>query len=229
MTYIVIPAKDFHGAKQRLAGLLQPRERSALARATLTDTLTACGQAAGLAGIGVVTCDREVAELAESLGAEVLWEAEARGQSAAVARGGRECLRRGIPSMLTMPGDIPLLLAADVEALTSAAQAAPPVVMVPNREDTGTNALLLTPPDCLPVAFGDDSFRRHLRLCAERDLAVDVRRMPRVALDIDTPEDLAAFIAQRVPSHSLQALTNLGVLERWTTAASCRPVASDPS
>ena len=218
MTYVVIPAKDFHGAKQRLAGLLQPRERSALARATLTDTLTACVQAAGLAGIGVVTCDREVAELAESLGAEVLWEAEARGQSEAVARGGRECLRRGIPSMLTMPGDIPLLTAGDVEALASAVPSSASVILVPNREDTGTNALVLRPPDCLPVAFGDDSFRRHLRLCAERELAVDVRRMPRVALDIDTPEDLAVFVARRVPSHSLQALADLGILERCTAA-----------
>lgn len=224
MTYVVIPAKDFHGAKQRLAGLLRPHERAALARATLTDTLTACVQAAGLAGTGVVTCDREVAELAESMRAEVLWEAQARGQSAAVARGGRECLRRGIASMLTMPGDIPLLTAADVETLAAAASSA--VVMVPNREDTGTNALLLTPPDCLPVAFGDDSFRRHLRLCAERGLAADVRRMPRVALDIDTPEDLTVFAAQRVPSHSLRALTDLGVLERCA-AAPC-PVGSDP-
>ena len=205
---------------------MQPHERSALARATLTDTLTACVQAAGLAGIGVVTCDREVADLAESLGAEVLWEAEARGQSAAVARGGRECLRRGIPSMLTMPGDVPLLTTADVEELAAVTQQQP-VVMVPNREDTGTNALLLTPPDCLPVAFGDDSFRRHLRLCAERGLAVDVRRMPRVALDIDTPEDLAVFVAQRVSSHSLRALTDLGVLERCNVAP-C-PVGSDPS
>ncbi len=227
MTYVIIPAKDFHGAKQRLAGLLRPHERSALARATLTDTLTACVQAEGLAGIGVVTCDREVAELVESLRAEVLWEDQARGQSAAVARGGRECLRRGISSMLTMPGDIPLLTAADVEALASAAQSMAPVVLVPNREDTGTNALVLSPPDCLPVAFGDDSFRRHLRLCAERDLAVDVRRLPRVALDVDTPEDLAVFVAQRVPGHSLQALTDLGVLERCK-AAPC-PVVSDPS
>ena len=225
MTYVVIPAKDFHGAKQRLAGLLRPHERSALARATLTDTLTACVQAAGLTGVGVVTGDRAVAELAESMRAEVLWEAEARGQSTAVARGGRECLWRGIPSMLTMPGDIPLLTAADVEALAAAAQSAPSAVMVPNREDTGTNALLLTPPDCLPVAFGDDSFRRHLRLCTERGLAVDVRRMPRVALDIDTPEDLAVFVAQRVPGHSLQALTDLGVLDRCA-AAPC-PVTYD--
>ena len=227
MTYVVIPAKDFHGAKQRLAAQLQPHERSALARATLTDTLSACVQAEGLSGVGVVTCDPEVAALAESLRAEVLWEAEARGQSAAVARGGRECLRRGVAAMLTMPGDIPLLTPADVEALASTAQAAPSVLMVPNRDETGTNALVLTPPDCLPVAFGDDSFRRHLRLCAERSLPVEVRRLPRVALDIDTPDDLATFIARRATGHSLQVLTDLGVLERFA-AAPCA-VVSDPS
>ena len=227
MTYVVIPAKDFHNAKQRLAALLQPHERSALARATLTDTLTACRQAKGVAGVGVVTCDAEVAELAESLNAEVLWETQARGQSAAVATGGRECLRRGIPVMLTMPGDIPLLASTDVEELAATAQSAESVLLVPNRDDTGTNALLLRPPDCLPVAFGEDSFRRHLRLCAERRLSVEVRRMPRVALDIDTPDDLTTFIAHRAPCHSLQALTDLGVLERFA-AAPC-PVVSDPS
>ena len=61
MTYAVIPAKSFQGAKQRLAAVLQPHERFALARATLTDTLTACMQASGLVGVGVVTCDDEVA------------------------------------------------------------------------------------------------------------------------------------------------------------------------
>ena len=226
MTYVVIPAKDFHNAKKRLAGLLKPRERSELARAALTDTLTACAQAAGLSGLGVVTSDQEVARLAESLQAEVLWETDARGQSEAVARGGRECLQRGIPAMLTMPGDIPLLTTADVEALASLAKLPQSVVLVPNRDDTGTNAVLLKPPDCLPVAFGDDSFRRHMRLCREHALTVDVRRMPRLALDIDTPNDLTAFIAHRVPTHSLQVLADLGVLERFN-AIPC-PVGSDP-
>lgn len=226
MTYVVIPAKDFHNAKKRLAGLLQPRERSALARATLTDTLTACAHATGLSGIGVVTCDHEVAGLAESLRAEVLWEADARGQSEAVARGGRECLKRGIPVMLTMPGDIPLLTTADVEELASTAQLPQSVVLVPNRDDSGTNAVLLKPPDCLPVAFGADSFQRHLRLCREHALTVDVRRMPRVALDIDTPDDLTAFMAHRASTHSRQVLADLGVLERF--AAPPCPVVSDP-
>ena len=66
VTYAVIPAKAFHGAKQRLATFLTPQERFALARAMLTDTLTACCQASGLEGVGVVTCDRDVADVVKN-------------------------------------------------------------------------------------------------------------------------------------------------------------------
>lgn len=219
MTYAVIPAKDFNDAKQRLAAFLQPHERRVLARAMLLDTLTACAQAAGLAGVGVVTCDRNVAEVAESLGAEVLWERRAGGQSQAVTFAVQTCLQRGLRTLLTIPGDVPLLTAADVEAIVAPPQPPVPVVLVPNRDDLGTNAVVLSPPDCLPLRFGYDSFQRHLRLAAERHLAAEVRRLPRVALDIDEPADLALFAVQRHPCHSLRALADLGVLERLAKVA----------
>ena len=198
MTYAVIPAKDFSGAKQRLATFLQPHERRLLARAMLTDTLTACSQATGLEGIGVVTCDRDVAEVARACGVEVLWEPQAQGHSQAVAFGVRVCRRRGSTTMLTLPGDLPLLTAADVQAIITPPEPRVPVVLVPNRDNLGTNAIVLSPPDCLSLAFGHDSFQRHLRLATERHLEVEIRRLPRVALDIDEPGDLALFAAQQV-------------------------------
>src|SRR5712691_8398958 len=214
MTYAIIPAKGFSGAKQRLATFLQPHERRLLARAMLTDTLTACSQATGLEGVGVVTCDRDVAAVAGACGAAVLWEPQAQGHSQAVAFGVQVCRRRGSTSMLTLPGDLPLLTAADVQAIITPPAARVPVVLVPNRDDLGTNAIVLSPPDCLALAFGHDSFQRHLRLAAERHLEVEIRRLPRVALDIDEPDDLALFAAQRVSCHSWQALVTLGILER---------------
>jgi len=214
MIYAVIPAKGFTGAKQRLATFLQPHERRALARAMLTDTLTACSQVTGLDGVGVVTCERDVADVAAALGAEVLWEPEAQGHSRAVAFGVQVCRQRGIAAMLTLPGDLPLLTAADVQTIVAPPEPAVPVVLVPNRDDLGTNAVVLSPPHCLPLAFGHNSFQRHLRLAAELHLRVEIRRLPRVALDIDEPGDLALFAAQRVSCHSLQALATLGILER---------------
>ena len=214
MTYVVIPAKYFEGAKQRLSTLLAPCERVQLARAMLTDTLTACCQARGLDGVGVVTHHQAPAEIAESLGAEVWWESEAGGHSQAVAFGVQTCLQRGIETMLTLPGDIPLVTPADIEAMARAATPAVPIVLAPNRDDLGTNAMRLSPPNALPLAFGHDSFERHLSLAAERQLAVEIRRLPRLALDIDEPEDLAFFAAHRKASHSLNVLIHLGLLER---------------
>jgi 2-phospho-L-lactate guanylyltransferase len=120
--------------------------------------------------------------------------------------------------MLTMPGDLPLLTAADVQAMVVPPTPLVPVVLVPNRDDLGTNAMVLSPPHCLPLAFGHDSFQRHLRLAAEHHLEVEIRRLPRVALDIDEPDDLALFAAQRVSCHSFQALARLGILERLERA-----------
>ena len=214
MTYAIIPAKGFSGAKQRLATFLQPHERRLLARAMLTDTLIACSQVTALEGVGVVTCDRDVAEVAGAFGAEVLWEPEAQGHSQAVAFGVQVCRRRGSTAMLTLPGDLPLLSVADVHAIIAPSDPQVPVVLVPNRDDLGTNAIVLSPPDCLSLAFGHDSFQRHLRLAAERHLAVEIRRLPRVALDIDEPGDLALFAAQQVACHSFEVLTTLGLLAR---------------
>ena len=213
MIYAVIPVKHFTGAKQRLSTLLKPHEREQLARAMLTDTLTACRQAEGLDGVGVVTHHEAPAEIAAALGAEVWWEPEAGGHSQAVAFGVQTCLQRGIDAMLTLPGDIPLVTPADVAAMARAAPAAP-IVLAPSRDELGTNAMRLSPPDCLPLAFGHDSFQRHLSLASERHLAVDIRRLPRLALDIDEPEDLAFFAAHRKPGRSLDVLAELGLLER---------------
>jgi 2-phospho-L-lactate/phosphoenolpyruvate guanylyltransferase len=218
VTYAVIPAKAFHGAKQRLATFLTPQERFNLARAMLTDTLTACCQAAGLEGVGVVTSDRDVADVAVALQAEILWEPQAQGHSHAVTFAVQTCQQRGITSMLTLPGDLPLLTAADVERIIAPCVQAVPIILVPSHDDLGTNALVLSPPDCLPFAFGYDSFQQHLRLAAERHLGVEIRRLPHVALDIDEPQDLAVFAAQGSAGHSFQALAALGIIERLAQA-----------
>ncbi|MBM3222685.1 MAG: 2-phospho-L-lactate guanylyltransferase [Candidatus Tectomicrobia bacterium] len=218
MIYAVIPVKGFQEAKQRLATFLQPHERQALARAMLTDTLTACMQARGLDGIGVVTRDAEAAALVRDLGVEVLWEPQAQGHSQAVAFGVQLCRQRGITTMLTLPGDLPLLTAQDVQAVIAPPDPQGAVVLVPNRDNLGTNAMLLSPPDCLPLAFGHDSFQRHLQLAAERHLTVEVRRLPRVAVDIDEPDDLALFAAQQATGQSGQMLVTLGLLARLAAA-----------
>ncbi len=64
---------------------------------------------------------------------------------------------------------------------------------MPDRHGTGTNALLLSPPNAIAPAFGPGSFERHRRLALAAGLRVIVAGPPSLVLDVDTREDLAAL------------------------------------
>jgi 2-phospho-L-lactate guanylyltransferase len=62
-----------------------------------------------------------------------------------------------------------------------------------DRHGSGTNALLLTPPDAIEPGFGPDSFERHRLRASEVGASWQVESPAGLALDVDTPEDLAAL------------------------------------
>ena len=66
------------------------------------------------------------------------------------------------------------------------------VVVVPDRHGTGTNALVLSPPDAIEPSFGPDSLARHVAAAEAAGVPSGSRRCPALALDVDTPDDLAS-------------------------------------
>ena len=73
------------------------------------------------------------------------------------------------------------------------------VLLVPSRDGTGTNAMLLRPPSAMRPALGPDSRARHLARARRAGLTALTRELPGLALDIDTPADLLALMAAGVP------------------------------
>jgi 2-phospho-L-lactate/phosphoenolpyruvate guanylyltransferase len=69
------------------------------------------------------------------------------------------------------------------------------VAIVPDRHGTGTNALLLCPPDAIGPAFGLRSRERHSARAAARGHQVAIEEVASLGLDLDTPEDLRALAA----------------------------------
>ena len=57
----------------------------------------------------------------------------------------------------------------------------------------GSNAILMSPPDAVPLRFGDDSFRPHLAAARAAGIEPTIVSLPGIALDIDNPADLAHF------------------------------------
>ena len=190
-----MPVKDLHNAKQRLAGVLGPAERHALFRAMLEDVLSALSASRGLAGILMVTRDAEARQLAARYGARVLVEEANQGHTAASTLGARRLAQDGAAGMLQLPADIPLVTPDDVAALLQAHGVAPAVTLAPSRDRQGSNAVACSPPDLLPLRFGDDSFVPHLQRARALGIEPRIVERPGLALDVDMPDDLAAFLA----------------------------------
>jgi 2-phospho-L-lactate/phosphoenolpyruvate guanylyltransferase len=196
-TLAVLPVKDFSEAKQRLRPGLDPQSRQELAEAMLLDVLEALGEAA-VDEVVVVSAGERVRGIAHAYGAAAIEDSGA-GHNAAAQLGVRAARTVGAQRVLLVPGDCPAMNPAELNELLARPVCAPSVLVVPDRHGTGTNALLLTPPDALAPSFGLGSRRRHVEHARAAGIDVEVVEVPSLALDIDTPDDLAALasVAER--------------------------------
>jgi 2-phospho-L-lactate guanylyltransferase len=186
--FAVVPVKDLLGTKSRLSPILDPTSRAGLTLYTMSRVLSALREA-GVENACVVSPDRLVLEKVRETGATPLLQ-ESRGLNPALEEGRRWATDQGASSLLVLPADLPLLGAPDVRALLQRGEDSS-VVLSPDGVRTGTNALLLRPPDALPFAFGPGSYEAHLRAARERCLSVTACERPNLAFDLDTGEDLA--------------------------------------
>jgi 2-phospho-L-lactate/phosphoenolpyruvate guanylyltransferase len=188
----IIPVKRFAAAKQRLDAVLEREAREALAAAMLGDVLAAVDRSSSLERVIVVSDEPGVRGVARAPGAELLGDPPDADHSRAAARGVERSLGHDADAVALLPGDCPLLDPDELDAALS--RVAPKRVgIVPDRHGTGTNALLLAPPNAIEPAFGEDSCARHERQAHAAGHKVAIERLDSLALDVDTPDDLAAL------------------------------------
>ncbi len=214
--WAVVPVKEFEGAKQRLSSCLSADERRMLARTMLEDVLEAVSAVREIAGVLVVTVDRAATSLASRYGARIATEGAREGHTGAVTAAVRLLVREGQGAMMTMPGDIPRLSPAEIAATLAAHRAAPAFTIVPAHDDLGSNTIICSPPDAVPLRFGEDSFFPHLDAARARGIDPLIVRQPGIGMDIDNPVDLVAFLkmSPRVATRTLALLEQSGIADR---------------
>jgi 2-phospho-L-lactate/phosphoenolpyruvate guanylyltransferase len=190
-TLAILPVKSFGAAKQRLAPALGSGSRQALAQAMFADVLASLRRVEGLAAVAVVTPDPVADAAARGRRVLVLRDTARAGQSAAASIGIAYALAEGFERVLLVPGDTPLLDPREVASLLDAPHA---VTIVPDRHGTGTNALVLRPPDAIAPSFGPGSLKRHVEAAAAAGVSSAVEEAPTLMLDVDTGADLSALI-----------------------------------
>jgi 2-phospho-L-lactate guanylyltransferase len=192
-TLAIVPVKNFDEAKQRLASSLARGSRSSLAQAMFSDVLAALGRTRGVEAVAVVTADPAAQQLAHGR-ALLLHDSVESGQSDAVEIGVRHAEAMGFPRVLLVPGDTPLIDPAEIDRMLEASERDEVrVTIVADRHGTGTNGLLLAPPDAIAPSFGPDSLERHVRLAEEAGVSHRVEPIASLEHDVDTPEDLEAL------------------------------------
>ena len=187
----IVPVKRFGAAKQRLSDELFVEQRALLATAMLDDVLAALGRSAAIERILVVSGEPAAAAIAARRGVEVVDDPDDRGHSEA-ALIGIEAAGAGADCVALLPGDCPLLDAAELDRLLAGFEP-PGVAVIPDRHGTGTNGLLLAPAGAIAPSFGPDSCERHLRLARAAGVPGSVASTDSLDLDLDTGEDLRAL------------------------------------
>jgi len=157
----LIPVRMGPTAKRRLAHVLSAAERAALVRSLLDHV------------VAVLPVDVQGAEI---------WTDEAPGLNAAVAA----ALERLGPHALVVHADLPLLSAADVDAVLGAEGD----VVIARSYDGGTNGLLMR--SIIRPAFGVGSALMHADRARRAGLRAAVLDIPGFAMDVDDEVGLSA-------------------------------------
>jgi 2-phospho-L-lactate guanylyltransferase len=157
----------------------------------------------------VVSDDEDVREAAATRGFETV-EDEGTGLNDALRVAIADIVGHGAESVTVIPSDVPLAYQEDVRDLVDTG-ATSDIVVVPSDDDGGTNGLFLSPPNLLDPRFGSASLKAHVDAAAERRLRCSILALPRLALDIDTIEDVDAFLERPAygTSRARELLTRL--------------------
>jgi 2-phospho-L-lactate guanylyltransferase len=197
-TWALVPIRGLETAKTRLGGDLDPEERRDLVVDLLRRTLRATRDARLIAGTIVVTMDPAAAGVARDHAAVGLVE-RVPGLNAAITAARSLAVARGATAVLILPADLPAIdpLAVD-DVVAAAARAASQelgassvVALVGDRHGSGTNALLVSPPEAIEPQFGPESRALHRAAAAAAGAAVLELDGP-LSLDVDTADDLVA-------------------------------------
>lgn len=183
----MLPIKGFSDAKGRLQSVLSQENRAALAE------FTAGGLLEATLGVDTfVVCDNDdVAQWARQRGALVVRQT-APGLNAAVACG-VEAAQFTREWVVVAHSDLPF--AQQLLSVVDSQLAASSVTIVPDRHDDGTNVLVIPARSGFTFHYGPGSFAAHQAEATRLGLPVRIVRNEQLALDIDTPDDLAQLPA----------------------------------
>jgi 2-phospho-L-lactate/phosphoenolpyruvate guanylyltransferase len=188
-TLAIVPVKPFHEGKSRLDGVLTDIERYHLNAQLLRKTIGVLSNIKAIERIIVISRDPEVLEMSRDLRAFPLPEV-GEGLNQALYQV-NNTLDKVSDRVLVIPTDLPLLSEEDVIKVMDKGKVKPVVVVVPDRHQKGTNALLVNPVGSIRYRFGSNSAKKHATEAQKRNINTIIMNIPGISFDLDLIEDWA--------------------------------------
>lgn len=194
----------------------------------IDDVLSVVSRTDGVTGIVVISDDDEVKHQALNYNARILPEPKQLkipNKTSPMISQGVEQLNRvflvamtqladeGETSVLLLPADVPLITVDNLQQMF-AQHTDPGVTIVPASADSGTNAMMVSPPQFIAPGYGHRSSRRHGDFCRAAGMNPTVLCIPELGLDVDTVEDLCALMAAPVSSSTQRFLLGSDIMRR---------------
>lgn len=194
-TWAILPVKPLNRAKSRLAAVLPPEERVQLALNMLLHVIHTLQSVRLIAGVLVISRDTKVLSVARERGKGVytLQESGQPELNSALTRATKLLASWGAEATLVLPTDVPLVCQEDIERILYLGRFTRSVVLSPDRQKDGTNALLMHPPELISYSYGPGSFERHRAAAELEGATLHFYESARIALDVDTPDDLQIY------------------------------------
>ena len=218
---LLIPVKNLTNAKQRLGEALDQPQRSQLVEAMLRDVMTAAAGVTDRLDVFLVTEDARAQAMAKEFNFGVIEDTRNESETAAIEMATAWCEHRQYDTTVVVPGDIPLITAAE---LHSVLDAAPPegAVFVPAYDRRGSNCILRRPAAIIPLRFGNDSFLPHCEAMKQTGKPLIILEMQGIGLDIDNPHELELLVRRAGDTHAQRLLRSWGIAtpdtEAWEAA-----------
>jgi 2-phospho-L-lactate guanylyltransferase len=202
--HAIVPMKIIRESKTRLTSL-GARERAQLSVAMLSNVLAALRKSRGISDVTVVSADKAVSRIAHRYSAKFLWEGKSPELNRALRIAIRRLAHRKTEAAMIVHADLPLVTPRNIDRFLVRSKHSE-VAIVPCKNGTGTNALLLRPSSAISPVFGKTSFKAHLSQAKKKELRWMVLRIPEIQFDIDDPEDLSKFMRYHARGKAFQFL-----------------------
>ncbi len=190
----ILPVKGLARGKQRLGEHFGEDGRAEIVRALLEDSMELCRQSSSFLTWYVISEDAEVLDIATAHGCRGIKD-EICSLNSALTYACHYVAAEGASSITIIPSDAPMAYAGDIRDLVDTGSTSE-VVVVPSEKGGGTNGLYMKLPTTMEPRFGPASMQAHISLAERLGHRCSILVLPRLALDIDTVEDVDAFLAK---------------------------------